>query len=363
MGLQVHLYALLAAMLLAFGQADRVKLSPGSTWGNTAYGTKSGGVENGTLGYQIMLVDPDFDGNLIPILKARKNTIVMCYLSVGTIEPYRPYFQSLSPEKLEKWQSLSMGSVKHFDNEMYLDIRQEETLIPLIRERLEILKSQGCDAVEPDNLDCYQAGACAGQWKSWTRRRKLQQSALYAIQIAQMAHELDMAITIKNSLELYAYPGILEVFDGAAVSNCVFYKECDIMRVWDILDKLVMGTEYRNREKSCRPGKYPGNIMMKFCPGNFGRYLCKDRVLAWDNCFERLDGELPDIEVESISENAPDNRAKSEKANSARKAVSKKLKKIIKKQPREKSTVLHPMDPTLRKDVLDRIQEVDQFEA
>jgi len=328
----------------------RLKLKSGMTWGNLAYGMKHGGGENGTHGYQVLLLDPDFDTQYIEEFKKTENGAVLCYLSVGTLESYRPYFKNqIKADKKafkKKYRGLVMGRMRHFRDEKYFDVRKIDKLMPIMKERMVELKEKGCDAIETDNVDCYQARECGGQWKNKTRRYKLRQSAQYAIRIAETAHELGMPILLKNSLSMYNYPGILDVYDGASVESCVIYGECEILSVWGMMDRLVIGSEYRN-QRSCKPGNYPSNVMMKYCGGNRGRWLCKDRVKTWNNCFNRLEGPLPRLEYLS-----PD--AENKVTKRIAKVVDRQVSRIESELRRDEFVELHPVNIKKRKSVWDR---------
>jgi len=72
---------------------------------------------------------------------------IICYFSAGSFENWRvdsykfPY--DTLGEELDGW-----------DGERWLDIR-DRRVREIMRSRLDLAKSKGCDAVEPDNMDGY----------------------------------------------------------------------------------------------------------------------------------------------------------------------------------------------------------------
>jgi len=79
----------------------------------------------------------------IDILHA-KGKRVMCYLSVGGSESWRPDFSSINPSDLgdimPKWQG-----------ERYLNLRSP-TVWKLMQNRIRMAFDKGCDALDPDNV-------------------------------------------------------------------------------------------------------------------------------------------------------------------------------------------------------------------
>lgn len=82
-----------------------------------------------------------------------KGKIVSCYISVGTIEDWRADVQS-NPKAWRKVSGNLMGS---WPGETWIDIRKLDDLAPLMEKRIELAVEKGCDALEPDNMDCWLA--------------------------------------------------------------------------------------------------------------------------------------------------------------------------------------------------------------
>ncbi len=94
----------------------------------------------------------DIDG-----LKAKASTVralhrrrrrAVCYVAVGTHEPFRADAKRFPPEVLGR-------RLSGFPDERWLDIRRIDLLAPLLRARLDSCARKGFDGVEPDNVDGY----------------------------------------------------------------------------------------------------------------------------------------------------------------------------------------------------------------
>lgn len=72
---------------------------------------------------------------------------VICYFSAGTYEPYRP--------DSDRYGDADLGAaLPDWPDERWVDIRNENVR-SIIRGRIELAASMGCDAIDPDNMDGY----------------------------------------------------------------------------------------------------------------------------------------------------------------------------------------------------------------
>jgi hypothetical protein len=72
---------------------------------------------------------------------------VICYISAGTYEKWRPDASS--------FPSSVLGSSNGCPPEQWLDVRQISILGPIMLARMRMCASKGFDAIEPDNIDGY----------------------------------------------------------------------------------------------------------------------------------------------------------------------------------------------------------------
>lgn len=154
--------------------------------------------------------------------------IVVCYFSAGSWEDWRAD-AGLFP------QSTLGAELSGWPGERWLDIRNPQVR-ELMARRMQLAKSKGCDALEPDNIDGYSnsngLGLTAADQIDYNRW------------LSQQAHALDLAIALKNAVELV--PELVNDFDFVINESCYAYKECDIYRLFRQQGKAVFIAEYRS---------------------------------------------------------------------------------------------------------------------
>jgi endo-alpha-1,4-polygalactosaminidase (GH114 family) len=137
---------------------------------------------------------------------------VVCYLSAGTREKYRPDADQF-PAKL-------LGAKNGWPGERWLDIRElqkpDSVLRTIMDARLDRCQAKGFDMVELDNVDGYlnRSGF------PLTAADQL----FYNATLANDTHERGMSVLQKNDNE--QIPKLLPYFDGALNEQCNQYKEC-----------------------------------------------------------------------------------------------------------------------------------------
>jgi hypothetical protein len=194
------------------------------------------------------------------------------YLSVGSLEKWRPYYK----QNKTAWDALSVGLMDGWD-EQWLDIRKLSTLVKLMTQRMSGLKTLGCDVVETDNLDCYDNDACWKKMAGSSQAQVQQAEVTYVSAIADAAHSLDMSITFKNAVDIV--PLVATKFDGAVVESCVKYKECaNFNTFFTKKNKAVFAIEYRG---STTCSSVPVGFTLKYCRSADGS-VCSSTT--WTNC-------------------------------------------------------------------------------
>jgi hypothetical protein len=106
--------------------------------------------------------------------------------------------------------------------EKWLDVRDQATLLPIMKARLSSwCKDKGFDGVEPDNLD------------GWTNNPGFPiteaQNVSYDLAIASAAHALGLSVGVKNlmaSLSAQNIPSVQNAFDWALTEQCFEYSQC-----------------------------------------------------------------------------------------------------------------------------------------
>ena len=112
-------------------------------------GTPSGTIN---LEYNVDVYDIDlFDASTTTITTLQTTgKKVICYFSGGSWENWRADKDDFPADALG-------NTMDGWADEKWLDI-SNEGLAPVMRARLDLAKSKGCDGVEPDNMDGYFGG-------------------------------------------------------------------------------------------------------------------------------------------------------------------------------------------------------------
>jgi hypothetical protein len=127
---------------------------------------------------------------------------VICYYSAGTYEPWRDDAGDFP-------QSVIGNGLEWYPDEKWLDIRQISVLEPIMRQRTALAAQKNCDGVEPDNVDGFINNS--GFPISY------QDQLNYNTMIANIAHEENLSVGLKNDLEHVADLVDIFVFE----SHCI----------------------------------------------------------------------------------------------------------------------------------------------
>lgn len=187
-------------------------------------------------GVNALVYDIDlFDNSaaLITSLKANGHKVI-CYFSAGSYEPNRP--------DSSKFTAAVLGSeLQGWPGEKWVDVRA-----PLVRSimvaRLDLAKTKGCDAVEPDNVDGFDNVNGLGLTKA--------DQIDYLNYLADQAHSRGLLIALKNSTALVST--LVNKFDFAVVEECFRYNECSEYSPFAAQNKAVLNAEYSSfSEATC----------------------------------------------------------------------------------------------------------------
>ncbi len=174
--------------------------------------------------------DIDWESDASDVAKLHaQGTKVICYVSVGSWEDFRP--------DSDLFPAAVLGNdYDGWPGEKYLDIRSDETRARML-DRLDACRSKGFDAVEPDNMDVFELGAESGF--PLTRADGID----YAKWLADAVHARGMSIGQKNTASL---TDTLEpLYDWALTESC--YSDgnwCSDLLAYATDDKPVFMCEY-----------------------------------------------------------------------------------------------------------------------
>eukprot|EP00122_Pirum_gemmata_P005332 Pgem_evm1s4853 len=191
-----------------------VSVPTGTKWSLKAWGG-SDTTDN------VALVDTDMfntDKDTIQKYKDQGLTVI-CYISVGTIEPKRPDVESNE----EAWDEIKSKKMDDWD-EWWIDITKLDSIKPLMEPRFQEAKDKGCDGIEADNIDCFENdcvdGYSSSSLKSFEKK--------YIEWQIETAHGLGLALGMKNAVELVE--DFVDSYDFAINESCYDYGECKTLQ-------------------------------------------------------------------------------------------------------------------------------------
>ena len=158
---------------------------------------------------------------------------VICYIDAGVYEDYRSdasnFPSSVIGKKDEGW-----------DGSFWLDIRQHDILLPIMRTRIQNwCKNKGFDAVEPDETENQDEN----EGKNITGfNLKRSDNIAYNKEIAKIAHELGLSIGLKGNTTEAA--DLVSSFDWTLNEECNQWKECGELLPFINANKAVFNIEY-----------------------------------------------------------------------------------------------------------------------
>lgn len=176
---------------------------------------------------EVLVLDADdFEAGDLEDLRAR-GVKPYCYISVGTREDYRDDAGYFPPEVVGK-------PLGNWPDEVYLDIRRQDIIMPIMKSRMNRCKSVGFQGIEADNIDLHNndTGFDIG----------IPEVIAYTTALARYAHEIGMEIGQKNATGLA--PLLVKYFDFIMVEECFKYDFCDEVQPYQDEGKPVMGVEY-----------------------------------------------------------------------------------------------------------------------
>jgi hypothetical protein len=170
---------------------------------------------------------------------------VICYISAGTYEPWRPDAAALAPH--------AGRGVAGWPSEKWLDVRH-----PAVRDaiaaRIRMCAGKGFDAVEPDNVDGY-ANSSGFQLTAADQ-------LTYNRFLADTAHGAGLAAFLKNDTDQAA--ALEPSFDGVVSEECNAYDECDAFAAFLRHGKPVLNAEYGASQAFCAADTAAGIMGARF---------------------------------------------------------------------------------------------------
>lgn len=167
----------------------------------------------------------DVSSSVIDELKTAGRAVI-CYFSAGSREDWRSDASEFTAadhgNQLDGWPG-----------ETWLDVRSENVR-RIMRARLDLAASKGCDGVEPDNVD--------GHSNDSGFPLSVSDQLDYNRFLASEAHARGLSVGLKNALELVSE--LVGAFDWALNEECLDYDECQDLQPFLDAGKAVFHVEY-----------------------------------------------------------------------------------------------------------------------
>jgi endo-alpha-1,4-polygalactosaminidase (GH114 family) len=212
--------------LMLAGSAGWWQPMPGSSWQWQLSGSPI------DQSFDVAMYDVDMfdtDATTVAALHAQ-GRVVVCYISVGSWEDWRPDAGLFPTEVLG-------NDYEGWPGEKWLDIRRIDLLAPIMRARLDMCREKGFDGVEPDNVD----GFTNNTGFSLTYQDQL----AYNIWLAGEAHARGLSIGLKNDGEQAV--DLAPHFDWAMVEDCFADDWCEEVAPFTTVGKAVFAAEYTDQ--------------------------------------------------------------------------------------------------------------------
>lgn len=216
-----------ASLFLVFSAGaaspDRWQPKPGTAWQIQF----TGPLDTSVIGARVYNLDLfDTPAEVISKLHAEGKKVI-CYFSAGSYEKWRPDAERFPAEVLG-WR------LSGWPGEKWLNVKRQDILLPIMKDRIALAAKKRCDAVDPDNVDGYA--------NRTGFRLTYKDQLAYNAAIAKIAHEHGLAVGLKNNLE--QVKDLHQIFDFAVNEECFSYGECEMLLPFVKAGKAVFGIEY-----------------------------------------------------------------------------------------------------------------------
>lgn len=236
--------ALAAGLALSGGADARARWRPGP---HTTWQWQLSTPVDRSVRAQMFDIDLfDNSRGVVRALRARGRRVV-CYLSAGSFERWRPDAASFPASVLGK-------PLDGWPGERWLDVRRVDVLGPILERRLDLCRAKGFDGVEPDNVDAYAND-------SGFPLTGADQLAFNRF-LARAAHARGLSVGLKNDVDQAR--ALAPQFDWALTEQCFQYRECGRLSPFVRAGKAVFSVEYAlPRGRFCAEARRRGFMAMR----------------------------------------------------------------------------------------------------
>lgn len=178
---------------------------------------------------------------------------VICYFSAGTAENWRTDYSDFTSSDLG-------ASLDGWPGENWV-YTPSSNVRSIMLARLQLAKSKGCDAVDPDNVDVYSYGSESG-FSDLTTATSID----YLNFLTNEAHALGLSIGLKNAGEIL--PDLVGAMDFSISESCVQYNECSTYEPFVAANKPAFNIQYPFSSSSSKSTTVSAATIKKYCTGS-----------------------------------------------------------------------------------------------
>jgi hypothetical protein len=167
---------------------------------------------------------------LIAALQAEGRRVI-CYMSVGTREDWRPDVASFSA-------AVVGAAYPQWPGESWLDLRAIDALAPAMKARLDLALAKGCDGIDPDNLDGYETAS------GFPLARE--DVVAFMRWLSGEARGRGLGLGLKNGADLW--PDLQGQVDWVLIEDCAAQGWCEAFRPAREAGLAVFEIEYTDQD-------------------------------------------------------------------------------------------------------------------
>lgn len=173
----------------------------------------------------------DVSAAYVAAAKARGDKVI-CYLSIGTAENFRPDYAQFAAIA-----GVLGNSYPGFSDERFLNVRNYTAFISIMDARLRMCRDKGFDYVEFDNMDTF--GESAGVLGFSITQADM---VAYVTELVNRTRGYGMQALQKNTPTLAAT--LQPIFGGIVMEGCVRENFCNSASVYVNAGKPALNAEY-----------------------------------------------------------------------------------------------------------------------
>ncbi len=238
--------------------------TPNRTWytpaPETTFDWQLDDVSNASFTVSVVDVDAfDTSKETVDRLKA-EGAKVIAYISVGTLEDWRP-------DKSDFPSEIIGNNYDGWEGEQWLDITKLDLLRPVMEARLDMVASKGFDGIEPDNMDAF-------EYHDPGFDISLEDQKAYCEWLISEAHDRGLSIGQKNAGDLA--DALSDDFDWMLTEDAFADDWYEQAEVYIEKGKAVFAVEYTDNMNA---NSFQNNI----CPSASAKHftaILKDRDLT-----------------------------------------------------------------------------------